>query len=224
MKRVSVVAIATAVVLIAASVAYAAGVTKPKLSFTKSKASIGWSSDGSSPGGGVSNANNQSIKIAAQSNGGASAYTYGPDENLVGIRGETLAQITHLGFDSKGAMTPGSPRISLGTQGDDGAHTYFLSAYHCNTATSGGWRTSDFVNGANCLVFRDGEVAGLTWAQAVAVAGANNETVATTPSDWFLVVDEGPSIQYIDRLSVEDWCWTGNGTSGIVNKDSGDCI
>jgi len=210
-------------VLAVASVAIAAA-SKPKLSFTKSNATIGWSTEGgSSPGGGVANANNQSIRISAAAGGGASAYTYGPDEDLVGIRGLTLAQITHLGFDSKGYLGAGAPRISLGTLGTDGTHTYFLSAFYCNNPTSGGWRTSDFVHDTtDCVVYRDATP--MTWAAAVTLAGANNEVVASTPSDWFLIVDEAPSLTYVDRLSVQNWCWTGNGTNGIVNANSGGCI
>jgi hypothetical protein len=225
MKKLLFIPAFLAALLMISSVAGAAQ-TKPKLSFTKTNAQIGWSNEGgSSPGGGVSNANSQSIRINASAGGGASAFTFGTDEDLVGIRGKSLAQISHLGFDSKGSISAGAPRISLGTTGDDGDHTYFLSAFHCNDATSGGWRTSDFVNDtSNCTIFRDNEPAGMTWAQAVAIAGANNETVIESPSDWFLVVDEAPSLTYVDRLSVQDWCWTGNGNNGIVNENSGDCV
>jgi hypothetical protein len=200
--------------------------SKPKLSFVKSHASIQWTdAGGSSPGGGTSNANTQSLRITVADGGGASAYTYGANETLVGIRGRRLSELVHLGFDSKGDMTPGSPRISLGTTGTVGTHTYFLSAYHCHTAEdANGWRTSDFINGAGCLVFRDNEPVGYTWAAAVAVANANNEIVASTPSDWFLIVDESPFLVYVDRLSIYEWCWTGNGTNGIINVNSGGCI
>jgi hypothetical protein len=200
--------------------------SKPKLSFVKSHASIQWTdAAGSSPGGGTSNANTQSLRITAAAGGGALAYTYGANETLVGIRGRKLSELAHLGFDSKGDMTNGSPRISLGTTGTNGPHTYFLSAYHCHTAEdANGWRTSNFINGADCLVFRDSEVAGYTWAAAVAVADANNETVVSSPSDWFLIVDESPFLVYVDRLSIYQWCWTGNGTNGIIHVNSGDCI
>jgi hypothetical protein len=40
----------------------------------------------------------------------------------------------------------------------------------------------------------------------------------------FLVVDEASSLTYVDRLSVQNWCRTGNAANGIVNSDSGDCI
>lgn len=226
MRRISAVAVAAAALLVVASVAGAAA-AKPKLSFTKTNAQIGWSTEGgSSPGGGVSNTNNQSIRINATGTtgtSGASAFTFGSDEELVGIRGRTLAQIDHLGFDSKGYLGAGAPRISLGTSGDDGNHTYVLSALQCNDPTSGGWRTSDFVHDAtDCTIFRDG--APTTWAAAVVVAGANNETVVANPNDWFLIVDEAPSLTYVDRLSVQEWCWTGNGNNGIINANSGDCI
>ena len=226
MKRLSAAALFAVLLLTLASVAGAAA-SKPKLSFTKTNAQIGWSTEGgSSPGGGVSNANNQSIRINATGvtgSSGASAFTFGTDEELVNIRGKTLAQIDQLGFDSKGFLGAGAPRISLGTTGDDGSHTYFLAAFHCNDATSGGWRTSDFVHDTtSCTIFRDGT--GMTWAQAVVIAGANNETVVASPNDWFLVVDEAPSLTYVDRLSVQDWCWTGNGANGIVNRNSGDCV
>jgi len=226
MKRFSVAVLFVVVLLITASVAGAAA-SKPKLSFVKTNAQIGWSTDvGSSPSGGVSNTNNQSIKINAtgpQGNSGASAYTYGSDETLVGIVGLKLSQIDHLGFDSKGYLGAGAPRISLGTSGTDGTHTYFLSALYCNTATSNGWRTSNFVSGgAGCTVFRDGVQ--MSWATAVGLADANNETVGPSPNDWFLIVDEAPSLTYVDRLSVQNWCWTGNGNNGIINRNSGDCI
>jgi hypothetical protein len=134
-----------------------------------------------------------------------------------------LSQIDHLGFDSKGYLGNGAPRISLGTTGNDGQHTYFLSAFYCNTATSGGWRTSDFINGTNCTIYRDGTpYAG--WAAAAAVADANNEVVVSNPNDWFLIVDEAPSLTYVDRLTVQNWCWTGNGTNGIINANSGGCV
>jgi len=227
MGRVFLVFALTSAVVGVTMMAAAAASTKPKLSFVKTNASIGWSTDvGSSPGGGVSNANTQSIRISATGvtgSSGASAYTYGASEDLVGIRGLTLAQIDHLGFDSKGDLGAGAPRISLGTIGTDGPHTYFLAAFYCNAPTSGGWRTSDFVNGSNCTVWRDGTLQ-LTWAAAVAIAGANNEVVASNPNDWFLIVDEAPSLTYVDRLSVQNWCWTGNGTNGIINANSGGCI
>jgi len=214
-------------IVLTASAAFGAA-PKPKLAFVKTNANIAWQTDvGSSPGGGVSNANGQSLRINAvgpQGDSGASAYTYGTDEDLVGIRGLTLAQIDHLGFDSKGYLGAGAPRISLGTQGTNGDHTYFLSAYYCNDPTSDGWRTSDFVNDTtNCTIWRDGTTQ-MTWATAITTAAANNETVIASPSDWFLIVDEAPSLTYVDRLSVQNWCWTGNGTNGIVNENSGDCI
>lgn len=221
-----VVAAFTLTALLLATVVSAAA-SKPKLSFVKTNANIGWSTEGgSSPSGGVSNTNTQSLRINAlgpQGNSGASAYTYGNDEALVAIRGLRLSQINDLGFDSKGYLGAGAPRISLGTAGTDGEHTYFLSAFYCNTPTSGGWRTSDFVHGAGCTVLRDGTTQ-LTWAAAVAAADANNEVVATSPNDWFLIVDEAPSLTYVDRLTVQNWCWTGNGTNGIININSGDCI
>jgi archaellum component FlaG (FlaF/FlaG flagellin family) len=226
MKRLSAVALFAVLLLVATSVAGAAA-SKPKLSFTKTNAQIGWSNEGgSSPSGGVSNTNNQSLKINAtgpQGNSGASAYTYGTDEDLVGLRGLTLAQISHLGFDSKGYLGAGAPRISMETLGTSGTHQYWLVASYCNDPTSGGWRTSDFVNDTtNCTIFRDGVQ--MTWAAAVALATTDNEHVNATPGDWFLVVDEAPSLTYVDRLSVQNWCWTGNGTNGTINSDSGDCI
>jgi len=226
MRRFSAVAISAVLLLALASVAGAAA-SKPKLSFTKSNATVGWSTDGgSSPSGGASNTNNQSIKINATGTtgtSGGSAYTYGPDEVLVGMRGLTLDQITHLGFDSKGYLGAGAPRISMETLGTDGVHQYHLIASFCNTPTSNGWRTSNFVNGgAGCTIFRDGVQ--MTWAAAVAAATLVNEHVNNTPGDWFLVVDEAPSLTYVDRLTAQNWCWTGNGTNGIISSNSGDCI
>ena len=210
--------------------ANAAGPTKPKLSFVKTNATIAWSNDvGSSPAGGPSNTNNQSLKINAigvTGSSGASAYTYGNDEDLVGIRGLKLSQIAHLGFDTKGYLGAGAPRISLGTIGTNGAHTYFLAASHCNDVLSGGWVKADFIHDiTNCEIFRDSEaVPYVGWVAVAAVADANNEVVVSNPNDWFLIVDEAPSTTYIDRLSVQEWCWTGNGTNGIINRNSGDCI
>ncbi len=208
----------------------AQGPTKPKLSFVKGGgATIGWSSEGgSSPLGGTSNANTQSLRINAPSvGGGASAYTYGTDEDLVGIRGLKLSQINRLGFDTKGYLGAGAPRISLGTLGTNGPHTYFLSASHCNEGDiGGGWVTADFINNTtSCDIFRDTEPGPyMGWAAVVAVADANNEVVISTPNDWFLIVDESPSLTYVDRLTVQNWCWTGNGTNGIVNVNSGNCL
>jgi hypothetical protein len=62
------------------------------------------------------------------------------------------------------------------------------------------------------------------WATAAAIADANNETVISSPSNWFLIVDDGPSLLYIDRLTVNNWGWTGNGTNGTINVNSGDCV
>ena len=75
----------------------------------------------------------------------------------------------------------------------------------------------------SCTIYRDGTPY-MGWAAAAAVADANNEVVISSPNDWFLIVDEAPSLTYVDRLTVQNWCWTGNGTSGIVNINSGDCI
>lgn len=245
------VAIAAAVLAVT-SVAMSAA-SKPKLSFVKGGgASIGWATDvGSSPGGGVSNANDQSLRIdAPTAGGGASAYTYGSSEDLVGIRGKTLLGIDRLGFDSKGYLGAGAPRISLGTVTvtSDGVHsageqhTFFLSAYYCNDATSGGWRTSDFADTAlspgtstggaspdgirpqGCYVFDQNGVAYGPDGLESAAAAYPNDVVQSTPNDWFLIVDEAPSLTYVDRLTVENWMWTGNGTNGIINCNSGGCI
>jgi hypothetical protein len=231
MRRVFLVfALASALVGVT-MMATAAASTKPKLSFVKTNASIGWSSDvGSSPGGGTSNANTQSIRISAAAGGGASAYTYGSSEDLVAIRGKHLAEITHLGFDSKGYLGNGAPRISLGTTGPNGDHTFFLSAFWCHTAPdANGWRTSDFSDSAQspgvtpgCLIY---DQSGNTFPNIQAAAALYPlDVVISSPNDWFLIVDEAPSLTYVDRLSVQDWCWTGNGTNGIINANSGDCI
>jgi hypothetical protein len=229
-RKTSLAVLCTALLVTVASVsiAGATGPTKPKLSFVKTQATIGWSNEGgSSPGGGVSNTNTQSLKINATGvtgTSGASAYTYGTDEDLVGIRGRALSAIDHLGFDSKGYLGNGAPRISLGTTDSTlGNHQYFLAAFYCNDATSGGWRTSDFVNDTtDCTIFRDGVQ--MTWQQAIVLADAAGEVVSSTPNDWFLNQDEAPALLYVDRLSVQEWCWTGNGTNGIINQNSGDCI
>ena len=204
--------------------------TRPRLSFVRDGgASIGWSSEGgSSPEDPYPNA--RSLRVFVPAGGGASAYTYGRSEALVAIRGLTLAQIDHLGFDSKGYLGAGAPRISLGTIGDDGPHTYFLSAFYCNDSIGGGWRSSDFVHDTtNCTVWRDGTQQ-LTWADAVAIAGANDEHVIANPNDWFFIQDEPTPAQggsvtvFVDRLSVQNWMWVRGGVRGAKNCNSGNCI
>jgi len=228
MRRLSVL-IAIVASLVLASALLAADST-PKLSFVKDGgASIGWSTEGgSSPAGGLSNANNQSIRISAPTTGtgGASAYTYGAAEDLVGIRGRQLTAVNHLGFDTKGYLGAGAPRISLGTiDATLGNHTYFLSAFYCNEPLSGGWVEADFIHDTTCQIFKDSNpVPYPNWAAAAAAANANGETVVASPNDWFLIVDEGPSVTYVDRLTVQDWMWTGNGNPGIINCNSGDCV
>jgi hypothetical protein len=207
-----------------------AALTRPRLSFVRDGgASIGWSSaGGSSPADPYPNT--RSLRVFVPAGGGASAYTYGRSEALIGIRGLTLAQIDHLGFDSKGYLGAGAPRISLGTTGTDGAHTYFLSAFYCNDSLSGGWRTSDFVHDTtNCTIWRDGTTE-LTWAAAEVLAGANNEHVVESPNDWFFIQDEptpaqgGSATVYVDRLTVQDWMWVRGGARGAKNCNSGNCI
>ena len=202
-----------------------ASVTKPKLSFIKDGgASVGWSTTGgSSPSDPYPNSS--SIRIVAPAGGGASAYTYGASEDLVSIRGLKLSQIDHLGFDSSGYLGAGAPRISLGTTGDDGDHTYFLSAYYCNDPLSGGWRTSDFIHDTtNCTIWRDGVTPLAGWAAVVAVADANHEVVQSTPNDWFLIQDESPATLNVDRLTVEHWMWVRGGNNGAVNCANLGCI
>jgi hypothetical protein len=208
-----------------------AALTKPKLSFTKSGgATIGWSNTGgSSPVDPF--ANTQSLRIVAPTGGGASAYTYGASETLVGIRGVHLAGIEHLGFDSKGNLGAGAPRISLGTVNTtNGAfHTFYLSAFYCNDPIGGGWRTSDFTDSAQspgtstgCLIF---DQSGNTFS-SLQVAGAfyPNDVVVSNPNDWFLIQDESPATVNVDRLSVQNWMWVASGSGGRVNCNSGECI
>src|SRR2546428_13687085 len=120
------IAIAAITVVAIAGTSVFASVTKPKLSFIKDGgASIGWATaGGSSPAD--TYPNSSSIRIVAPAGGGASAYTYGASEDLVSIRGLKLSQIDHLGFDSSGYLGNGAPRISLGTTGPSGDHTFFL--------------------------------------------------------------------------------------------------
>jgi hypothetical protein len=189
------------------------GGTAPKLSFFKGGgASIGWSSIGGSSPGDASN--NVSLQIVTGPNAGSGAggYTWGKDEAANSIVGRRLGQITHLGFDSRGYLQAGSPRITLTTVGNDGNHTYFLSAFHCNSgAPQGSWVSSNFLS-AGCAVFRDGEIAAYAGlGAAAAVADLNNETVL----DWFLIQDEGPAIVFVDRLTVQDWMWVRGGGPGV---------
>lgn len=218
----AVATLALAGLLVATTFAIAAGPTKPKLSFVKTNATIQWSTDvGSSPDGGISNTNAQSLKINAfgpQGNSGASAYTYGNDEDLVAIRGLELSEITNLGFDTKGYLGAGAPRISLGTSG----RTYFLAASTCNEDKGDGWVTADFIHDSTCVINDSLGVEYANWDAVVLAHGP--DTVVPSPSDWFLIVDEAPSLTYIDRLTVQNWCWTGNGTNGTVNVSSGNCV
>ena len=222
MKRKVFLAVAV-VALLAMAATSASALSRPRLSFVKSGgATIGWSTTGgSSP---ADTGNGSSLRINAPEGGGVSAYTYGASETLVGIRGRSLSQIDRLGFDSHGYLGNGAPRISLGTTGDDGDHTYFLSAFYCNDPLTGGWRTSDFVNDTtDCTIWRDGTTE-MTWAAAVVIADANNEVVQSTPNDWFLIVDESPAVLNVDRLTVQDWMWNRGGSAGRVNCNVGNCV
>jgi hypothetical protein len=191
--------------------ASATAANQPKLTFFKGGgASIGWSTiGGSSPG---DNSNSASIRIVTPTGSDAGAYTYGKDEAANTIVGRKLSAIDHLGFDSKGYLGNGAPRISLITTGTDGNHTYFLSAHYCNeTANPSDWVTSDFVHNSTCDVFRDNEPTPyLGLAGAAVVADANNEHV----TDWFLIQDEAATV-YVDRLTVQDWMWVRSGSLGI---------
>ncbi len=151
------------------------------------------------------------IVSGAKAGSGGGAFTFGKDEAVNTMVGRALGAIDHLGFDSKGYIQPGSPRIVVTTVGNDGNHTYFLSAYHCNPgAAPTVWVTSNF-RSASCAVFRDGEPAGYAGlGGAAAVADANGERV----TDWFLIQDEGPAILYVDRLTVQDWMWVRGGGPG----------
>jgi hypothetical protein len=220
------VAVVAAVALIAPS---ASALSKPRLSFVKSGgATIGWSTTGgSSPLD--THPNGASIRIVAPAGGGASAYTYGASENLVGIRGKHLSEITHLGFDSKGYLGAGAPRISLGTTGPNGDHTFFLSAYYCNDPIGNSWRTSDFSDSdmspgtsTGCLIF---DQSGNTF-PSIQAAGLlyPNDVVISSPNDWFLVQDESPATLNVDRLTVQNWMWVRGGKTGIINCNNGDCI
>ena len=185
--------------------------TQPKLSFLKTNASIGWSSaGGSNPNDPF---NNDAIQIVTSTKvpSAASGYTWGADEVAVGIVGRTLGAIDHLGFDSRGYLQPGAPRMVVITQGNDGNHIYHMSAWHCNPgANPNNWVTSNF-RSASCQIFRDGAVPFGGLAAAAAVADPNGERVV----DWFVIQDEGPAIVYIDRLTVQDWMWTRGGGAGI---------
>jgi hypothetical protein len=227
-KSIVVVSITLCALALVASSAQA--LSKPRLSFTKAGgATIGWSTTGgSSPADPYPNG--ASIRIVAPAGGGASAYTYGASEALVGIRGKHLAEITHLGFDSRGYLGAGAPRISLGTTGPLGDHTFFLSAYHCNDPIgTSPWRESDFSDSAlspgtstGCLIFDQSgnafpsiQAAGLLYP---------DDVVISTPNDWFLVQDESPATLNVDRLSVQDWMWVRGGNRGVINCNSGACI
>ena len=185
--------------------------TAPKLSvFKGGGASIAWSSAGGSSPGDATNDAALQIVTGTTFGSAAGAYTYGKDEDAVGIVGRKVGQINRLGFDSRGYLGAGSPRISLLTTGNDGNHTYFLSAFHCNPgASQGSWVTSNFKS-SSCTIYRDGAVPFAGLGAAAVVADANNEVVI----DWFLIQDEGPAIVYIDRLTVQNWQWVRGGGAG----------
>jgi hypothetical protein len=222
MKRKLLLAVAV-VALLAMAATSASALSKPKLSFVKSNATIGWTTaQGSSP---ADPGNGASLRYNVATGGGVSAYTYGASETLLDLRGRALSAIDHLGFDSRGYLGAGAPRISLGTvDAVDGNHTYFLSALYCNDPIgTSGWRTSDFVGDTtDCTIFRDGVQ--MTWAEAVVIADAAGETVVASPNDWFLIVDESPAVGNIDRLSVQEWMWNRGGNPGIVNCNVGNCV
>jgi hypothetical protein len=242
MRRLAIFIVALTATFALLATSAEAATTSPKLTFLKGGgATVGWSTTGgSSPSDPYPNGS--SILINNPAGGNAGAYTYGVSESLVGIRGLKLGQIDHLGFDSKGYLGAGAPRISLGTTGPDGDHTFFLSAYYCNDPTSGGWRTSDFVDsaqspgtstaGANggCVVFDQNHVAygpdGLT---SVAAAFPD-DVVVSNPNDWFLMQDEPTTLQggsatvNVDRLTVEHWMWVRGGAKGAKNCNNPGCI
>jgi len=229
MRRILSISVASLAAFVLLTGQASAAQTRPRLSFVRDGgASIGWSAEGgSSP---ADPNNSRSLRVFVPAGGGASAYTYGRSEALIGIRGLTLAQIDHLGFDSKGYLGAGAPRISLGTIGDDGPHTYFLSAFYCNDSLGGDWRTSDFVGDTtNCTIWRDGTTE-LTWAAAEVAAGLNHEHVVASPNDWFFIQDEptpvqgGSALLYVDRLSVQDWMWVRGGFRGAKNCNTASCI
>jgi len=202
--------------LVASATVIAAVTPKPKLTFFKSAASIGWSDEGGSSPNDPTNA--QSIKIVVPGttgSGAAGAFTYGISEAANSIVGRTLGQVDFLSFDTMNFLGNGAPRISLITMGDDGNHTYFLSAFHCNDTLSGGWVEADFIHDTtSCFIFRDSEIAGYAgWAAVAAVADANHEEII----DWFLIVDEGPSTTYVDRLVAQDFGWVRSGSPGIIS-------
>lgn len=216
---------AAALVLSLAPTPASAAITRPKLSFIRDGGTtIGWSTTGgSSPADPFGNS--QSIRIVAPEGGGASAYTYGASEELLDLRGRLLSAINHLGFDSKGDLGAGAPRISLGTiDATNGNHTYFLSAFHCNDPISDGWVESDFIHDTtDCIIYRDG-VPYTGWAAVAAVADANGEHVVASPNDWFLIQDESPATVNIDRLTVQEWMWVRGGARGAKNCNTGSCV
>ena len=242
MRRLAIFTVALTATFALLATSAGAATTSPKLTFLKGGgATVGWSTNGgSSPSDPY--ANGSSILINNPAGGNAGAYTYGASETLVGIRGLTLGQIDHLGFDSKGYLGAGAPRISLGTTGPSGDHTFFLSAYYCNDTTSGGWRTSDFADSAQspgtstagalggCYVYDQNGVMygpdGLT----SAAAAFPNDVVVSNPNDWFLMQDEptatqgGSATVNVDRLTVEEWMWVRGGAKGAVNCNNLGCI
>ena len=108
-QKAAAVSVVVGVMLIAASAQ--AAPTTPKLSFFKGGgATVGWSTvGGSSPDDQYDTT--QSIRIVNPAGGDAGAFTYGGSEKLVDIRGQTLDAIDRLGFDSKGYLGNGAPRI-----------------------------------------------------------------------------------------------------------------
>jgi hypothetical protein len=235
MRKRLVLAVAV-VAILAMSASSAFALNRPRLSFFKGGgATIGWSTEGGSSPGPGSDA--QSIRIQTFTNGAddAGAYTYGANEAKIGIVGGTLNAVERLAFDSKGYLGTGAPRISLIT--DEG--NFFLSALYCNTATSGGWSRSVFAdrhNDANtetagCTIYGppDGDGLPLThpdnayagWSDVLATWGTSGTAGTAHVEDWFLIQDEGPTVVYVDRLTIQDFGWIRSGRTGIVNCDTG---
>ena len=200
--------------LLVVSVAFAAVTPKPKLSFFNGGgATIGWTTVGGS-GPHDTTGNIDSIQIDTLTSGVsfAGAYTWGKDEAANSIVGRSLAEVQRLGFDSKGYLGAGAPRISLITHDTNTNfdHTFFLAASYCNAgADPSAWVTSDFINDADCVIWGpNGANAG--W--STVVANFPNDVV----TDWFLIVDEAPATTYVDSLTVQDFGWVRSGANGIV--------
>ena len=128
------------------------------------------------------------------------------------IDGQAVADINRLSFKTKGSYTGGggSPRLSLFLSDNTVA---FLASDHCSTPMNPGtWRKANFLASfaANPTCNIDtysgsyaSDAVSSAWDKFVAAEGAKEVTALQ------LVVDEGPSVQWIDDIRVNGLVFAG---------------